>query len=301
MVRLRKNKNKLKIALCSILGFFVAIGGVLGILVLAPLMEGEKVMPEVESAVSEKNDPGGKTFEEHLAEGDGGYKTLTYLAYVLSRQPYYHSEANTVSTSMSMSQYTNSYKDYKDGVLISSDVTYGVKNEGTQAVFLPDGDENGRGAGVYMRKADSTISSESTGTENIEWGEDVTYYDRDSYLVTYGEYSTEMTVYLLTSETITDWDDAVDNGDGTYTQKFYLDAEKAAYYYQYAMKTRGGLLMLPVFTEITLLQCSADRRRGKGEDKPLYLDGQHVCHHDDLFIRRALLRRGALRLLRRLF
>ena len=252
MVRLRKSKNKLKIILCCILGFIVAVGGIVGILVLVPLMEGEKEPPVVDSAVNEKNDPGDMTYEQHAASGDDGYRTLTYLAYVLSEQPYYHSESVTVSVApFNMTQYTKSFKDYSDGIMISSDLTYGIKNAGTQAAFVPDGNEEGRGAGVYMRTSSGSMNADSTGT-SVSWNDDVVYYDRESYLYAYGEYSTEMTVYLLTEETITSWDPATDNGDGTYTQTFYLDAEKACYYYQYAMKTRGGLLTLPVFESISM-------------------------------------------------
>lgn len=252
MVRLRKSKNKLKIILCCILGFIVAVGGIVGILVLVPLMEGEKEPPVVDSAVNEKNDPGDMTYEQHAASGDDGYRTLTYLAYVLSEQPYYHSESVTVSVApFNMTQYTKSFKDYSDGIMISSDLTYGIKNAGTQAAFVPDGNEEGRGAGVYMRTSSGSVNADSTGT-SVSWNDDVVYYDRESYLYAYGEYSTEMTVYLLTEETITSWDPATDNGDGTYTQTFYLDAEKACYYYQYAMKTRGGLLTLPVFESISM-------------------------------------------------
>ena len=252
MVRLRKSKNKLKIILCCILGFIVAVGGIVGILVLVPLMEGEKEPPVVDSAVNEKNDPGDMTYEQHAASGDDGYRTLTYLAYVLSEQPYYHSESVTVSVApFNMTQYTKSFKDYSDGIMISSDLTYGIKNAGTQAAFVPDGNEEGRGAGVYMRTSSGSVNADSTGT-SVSWNDDVVYYDRESYLYAYGEYSTEMTVYLLTEETITSWDPATDNGDGTYTQTFYLDAEKACYYYQYAMKTRGGLLTLPVFQSISM-------------------------------------------------
>ena len=252
MVRLRKSKNKLKIIICCILGFIVAVGGIVGILVLVPLMESEKEPPVVDSAVNEKNDPGDMTYEQHAASGDDGYRTLTYLAYVLSEQPYYHSESVTVSVApFNMTQYTKSFKDYSDGIMISSDLTYGIKNAGTQAAFVPDGNEEGRGAGVYMRTSSGSVNADSTGT-SVSWNDDVVYYDRESYLYAYGEYSTEMTVYLLTEETITSWDPATDNGDGTYTQTFYLDAEKACYYYQYAMKTRGGLLTLPVFESISM-------------------------------------------------
>ena len=249
MVRLRKSHTKLKIALCSVCGFFVAIGGVLGIWVLSSALQGEKEVVRPEDTVSVRKElPTGGTYSELKSDG---LDTLGYLAYVLDRQEFYHSESSTSSVAMIATQTTQSFKDYKDGIMLSSDFTYGFVSAGTQSCFVPDGNENGEGAGVYMRTSNGSVNSSSTGT-NTNWNDDVRYYPEEEYLYTYGQYSTEMTVYILNDETVTSWDEVRDNGDGTYSQKFYLDAEKAAYYYQYAMKTRGGLDTLPIFKSVTL-------------------------------------------------
>ena len=249
MVRLRKSHTKLKIALCSVCGFFVAIGGVLGIWVLSSALQGEKEVVRPEDTVSVRKElPSGGTYSELKSDG---LDTLGYLAYVLDRQEFYHSESSTSSVAMIATQTTQSFKDYKDGIMLSSDFTYGFVSAGTQSCFVPGGNENGEGAGVYMRTSNGSVNSSSTGT-NTNWNDDVRYYPEEEYLYTYGQYSTEMTVYILNDETVTSWDEVRDNGDGTYSQKFYLDAEKAAYYYQYAMKTRGGLDTLPIFKSVTL-------------------------------------------------
>ena len=249
MVRLRKSHTKLKIALCSVCGFFVAIGGVLGIWVLSSALQGEKEVVRPDDTVSVRKElPSGGTYSELKSDG---LDTLGYLAYVLDRQEFYHSESSTTSVALIATQTTQSFKDYKDGIMLSSDFTYGFVSAGTQSCFVPDGNENGEGAGVYMRTSSGSVSSSSTGT-NTTWNNDVRYYPEEEYLYTYGQYSTEMTVYILNDETVTSWDEVRDNGDGTYSQKFYLDAEKAAYYYQYAMKTRGGLDTLPIFKSVTL-------------------------------------------------
>ncbi len=249
MVRLRKSHTKLKIALCSVCGFFVAIGGVLGIWVLSSALQGEKEVVRPEDTVSVRKElPSGGTYSELKSDG---LDTLGYLAYVLDRQEYYHSESSTSSVALIATQTTQSFKDYKDGIMLSSDFTYGFVSAGTQSCFVPGGNENGEGAGVYMRTSNGSVNSSSTGT-NTNWNDDVRYYPEEEYLYTYGQYSTEMTVYILNDETVTSWDEVRDNGDGTYSQKFYLDAEKAAYYYQYAMKTRGGLDTLPIFKSVTL-------------------------------------------------
>ena len=249
MVRLRKSHTKLKIALCSVCGFFVAIGGVLGIWVLSSALQGEKEVVRPEDTVSVRKElPSGGTYSELKSDG---LDTLGYLAYVLDQQEFYHSESSTSSVAMIATQTTQSFKDYKDGIMLSSDFTYGFVSAGTQSCFVPGGNENGEGAGVYMRTSNGSVNSSSTGT-NTNWNDDVRYYPEEEYLYTYGQYSTEMTVYILNDETVTSWDEVRDNGDGTYSQKFYLDAEKAAYYYQYAMKTRGGLDTLPIFKSVTL-------------------------------------------------
>ncbi len=249
MVRLRKSHTKLKIALCSVCGFFVAIGGVLGIWVLSSALQGEKEVVRPEDTVSVRKElPSGGTYSELKSDG---LDTLGYLAYVLDRQEFYHSESSTSSVALIATQTTQSFKDYKDGIMLSSDFTYGFVSAGTQSCFVPGGNENGEGAGVYMRTSNGSVNSSSTGT-NTNWNDDVRYYPEEEYLYTYGQYSTEMTVYILNDETVTSWDEVRDNGDGTYSQKFYLDAEKAAYYYQYAMKTRGGLDALPIFKSVTL-------------------------------------------------
>ena len=249
MVKLRKSHNKLKIILCSVLGAIVAVGGVLGIWKLSTALSGDKVIDAPDNTVSVRKElPSGATYTQLHSDG---LDTLGYLAYVLDRQEYYHSVANTVSTALIATQYTNSFKDYKDGIMLSSDFTYGFTGAGTQSCFVPDGNANGEGAGVYMRTSSGSVNGSTTGT-GANWNDDVVYYDKDTYLYKYGQYSTEMTVYILNEETVLSWDDVVENGDGTYSQTFYLDAEKAAYYYQYAMQTRGGLDTLPEFESITL-------------------------------------------------
>ena len=92
MVRLRKSHTKLKIALCSVCGFFVAIGGVLGIWVLSSALQGEKEVVRPEDTVSVRKElPSGGTYSELKSYG---LDTLGYLAYVLDRQEFYHSESS---------------------------------------------------------------------------------------------------------------------------------------------------------------------------------------------------------------
>ena len=255
MVKLRKGHTKLKLALIAVLGFIIGLGGTVGIWWGYSYIQGLKGTPDI-SVENKQNyklaTPEGKSYSDLLAEGPvSGLDTVGYLAWTLGQQSEYHSQSQTTSTAVIATQTTNSYKDYKDGIMVSSDFTYGFTAAGTQACFVPQGNEEGKGAGVYMRHETDSPNSSTTGT-SAQWGEEILYYDRDAYLTTYGEYSTEMTVYLLNEETITGWEPATDNGDGTFTQVVELDAPKATYYYRYAMMTRGGLDRLPEFDEITL-------------------------------------------------
>ena len=249
MARLRKAHTKLKIVLCCVLGFIVAAGGAFVIWYMCSALGGDKVVEAPDDTENLKIPVAeGMTFS---TENPDGLTTIGHLAWMLDQQQAYHSSSTTVSTALIATQYTNSFKDYKDGIMLSSDFTYGFVGAGTQSCFVPNGNAEGKGAGVYMRTSSGNVGSSTTGT-NADWKDDVVYYDKESYLYKYGQYSTEMTVYILNAETVESWNEATANGDGTFTQTFNLNAEKAAYYYQYAMQTRGGLDKLPEFSEISL-------------------------------------------------
>ena len=249
MARLRKAHTKLKIVLCCVLGFIVAAGGAFAIWYMCSALGGDKVVEAPDDTENLKIPVAeGMTFS---TENPDGLTTIGHLAWMLDQQQAYHSSSTTVSTALIATQYTNSFKDYKGGIMLSSDFTYGFVGAGTQSCFVPNGNAEGKGAGVYMRTSSGNVGSSTTGT-NADWKDDVVYYDKESYLYKYGQYSTEMTVYILNAETVESWNEATANGDGTFTQTFNLNAEKAAYYYQYAMQTRGGLDKLPEFSEISL-------------------------------------------------
>ena len=79
MVRLRKSYNKLKIALCCVLGFIVALGGVVGIWWLnSQLSAPAHTEVEVDDKTNYKlATPQGKTYSDLLEEGGvSGVDTL---------------------------------------------------------------------------------------------------------------------------------------------------------------------------------------------------------------------------------
>lgn len=175
-------------------------------------------------------------------------ENLAYVAYVLENQPQYHCYTYTVTNAAIATQYTRSYKDHKDGVTISSDITYSsMVKSGSQALFI-----NGKdGPEVYMRFSEAPKSD--TDHLNAKWSQGApVHYNEQSYLYTYGLFQTELTNYIINSETILDSQEVKVNGDGTYSQKVVLDPVASTYYYQYGMKTRGGLGGYPEFQTVNL-------------------------------------------------
>lgn len=175
-------------------------------------------------------------------------ENLAYMAYVLDNQSQYHCYTYTVTQASIATQYTKSYKDYRDGVTISSDITYSsMVKSGSQACFVNSAD----GQEAYMRYSAAPDAETTNLTAQWETGSPY-YFDTQTYLTTYGLFQTEMTNYIINAETITDSSAATDNGDGTYSQSVVLDPVASTYYYQYGMKTRGGLTGFPEFQNVSL-------------------------------------------------
>lgn len=192
-----------------------------------------------------------------LPTAHSGIDNLAYMAYVLDNQESYHVYASNSSKASGVTQVTKTWKDYKSqsltgvpgGVMVCSDIsTSSFVKAATQSLFINNE--------VYMRGGDKPSSSSTCTNENWHTSPPE-YYDRESYLAKYGEFSTELSVYILNEETVTGYDEVVTNEDGTYSQKFYLDNNKSVYYYQNGMKTRGGLKVLPIFNKIELT-CTFD-------------------------------------------
>ncbi|MGN0815054.1 MAG: hypothetical protein ACI4MH_07470, partial [Candidatus Coproplasma sp.] len=175
-------------------------------------------------------------------------ENLAYVAYVLDSQPQYHCYTYTVTNASIATQYTKSYKDYKDGVTVSSDITYSsMVKSGSQAVFVNG--ENGQEA--YMRFSEAPDAN--TDHLNAKWSNGApVHFNEQAYLYTYGLFQTELTNYIINAQTIIDSKEIKVNGDGTYTQSVTLDPKASTYYYQYGMKTRGNLGSYPDFQSVKL-------------------------------------------------
>ena len=178
---------------------------------------------------------------------------IGYMAYVMDHQQFYHSYAYNSTKSTGYEQVTQSWKDYKNAdlsgegrsIMVSSDLSYSsLIKSSTQSCFL--GSEK-----AIIRNGGKPSSTKTTPLD-IEWASGTPdIYDKDGYKVVYGEFSTEISVYVINKDTLASADPVVVNEDGTYSQKYYLN-ENAGVWYQYGMKTRGGLKNYPEFKKIEI-------------------------------------------------
>lgn len=175
-------------------------------------------------------------------------ENMGYIASVFDRQTQYHSYSYGVTVASINTQTTRTFKDYKDGVLLTTDLTYSsMVKGGTQTCTLINDDGEYE---IYFRTSGEPDAN--TLPTQAEWSREAPLiFTERSYHFTYGLPPTELFNYIVNENTIIDSRAAVDNGDGTYTQSFVLDPKASTYYYQFGMKTRGGLSGYPEFKAIS--------------------------------------------------
>ena len=183
-----------------------------------------------------------------LPTAHSGTENLAYIAAVLDSQTKWHSYGYTTSNASIATQITRTWKDYSDGVLITSDITYSsMVKSGSQTCTVEGAD----GAQVYFRS--SGVPDSSTTHLTAAWDANPpTYYAESAFYKTYGLLQTELSSYIINDESVLESSEVTVNSDGTYTQSFVLDPKLSTYYYQYGMKTRGGLAAYPVFESVNL-------------------------------------------------
>lgn len=184
------------------------------------------------------------------------YSAVENLAYLVGKfdsQTQYHSYTEGVTAAAIATQVTKNWRDYKDGVLVNSDITYSsLVKTGTQACVVFGEDENGqRKADTFFRLSETPLA-DSTST-SVEWDQNApTYFTENSYNYTYGFLPNELFNYAVNSETVISSEEIKVESDGTYTLNFTLDNEGSTFFYQFGMKKRGGLSDYPVFHQIKL-------------------------------------------------
>lgn len=178
-----------------------------------------------------------------------GMENVSYMAYVLAHRSAYQSESfgsvNTKIGFISYRQEVETYKDCKGGILIATDVARSsLVNTATQTCYVGD---------RVLWRTPASKSAKDWDGRNTRWADGTpSIASVNDYVKTYGLPSTEFSVYRLTPDTLTDWSDVTDNGDGTYTQSIYPNPATATAYYAVRMQAMGGLSDLPVFSRIEI-------------------------------------------------
>ncbi|MGN0807732.1 MAG: hypothetical protein ACI4MN_04710, partial [Candidatus Coproplasma sp.] len=242
-----KINSKFKKVICSILAAACVSSAAIGIAGCMPKSV-------------DKSEPVGRNVKTDRATPptDGSlptaYSTAENLAYIVGKfdsQTQFHTYTEGVTAAAIATQVTKNWKDYKDGVLVNSDITYSsMVKTGTQSCTVIGKDENGeRKADTYFRLSETPTAS-STSTTAV-WKQDApTYFSENAYNYTYGLLPTELFNYAVNKDTIISSDEIKVESDGTYTLNFTLDNEDSTFFYQFGMKTRGGLSDYPEFQQI---------------------------------------------------
>ncbi len=170
-----------------------------------------------------------------------GLENIGYMAGRLAASDNYHVEATSDVSAKIIIDYhqaVETIKDYRDGVMVSTDISKSsLVNTASQVCFM-DGN-------ALMRRPKSSSASDWNGSDT-EWKTETPLkYDYESYLPLYGLFGTEFSVYVINEETLLSASEVTALGDGLYLQTFSFDTELAAVYYRARMKTMGGLAELP--------------------------------------------------------
>ena len=184
------------------------------------------------------------------------YSAADNLAYIVGKfdsQTQYHTYTEGVTAAAIATQVTKNWKDYKNGVLVNSDITYSsMVKSGTQSCTVFGKDDEGKDvADTYFRTSETP--AENTTSTSAVWKQDApTYFSENAYNYTYGFLPSELFNYAVNSNTIISSEELKVESDGTYTLSFSLDPVGSTFYYQFGMKTRGGLSDYPEFKQIQL-------------------------------------------------
>ena len=192
-----------------------------------------------------------------LPTAHSGVENLAYIAKAFEEQPQYHMYSYTITSAAIATQFTRSYRDYKDGVLITSDITYSsLVKSGVQTCTVFNED---KGEYEMYQRASGEPSSDTVST-TASWEETAPiYFSKAAFYRTYGLLQTELTGLILNEDSVIESGEVHANPDGTFTQSFVLDPVVSTYYYSFGMKTRGGLSGYPSFQSVDLTVTFTDK------------------------------------------
>ena len=192
-----------------------------------------------------------------LPTAHSGTENLAYIAHVLDEQSQFHVYTYTLTNAAIATQITRGYRDYKNGILISSDITYSsMVKSGSQTCTLFN--EAKGEYEVYFRA--SAAPEADTTAATAQWNTEAPlYFSKNAYYHTYGLLQTELTNFIINDDSVLESSEVKVNPDGTYTQSYVLDPVISTYYYSFGMKTRGGLSGYPTFQSVTMSVTFTDK------------------------------------------
>ena len=176
-------------------------------------------------------------------------ENIGYLNNRFKRQTNWYLEMHGTTSTPVGPQSVNTFKQYLNGTMIMADITSsGLVKAARQFCYV--GDE------VMWRLGSSYTGESFEAMQTIRWntGEPYAHMTIENFKKKNGLPGTEMCVYIINEQTLLSADDVKDNGDGTYSQTYYLDSaqDKAPAHYVNQMKFTGGLTDLPKFDYITV-------------------------------------------------
>ncbi len=186
------------------------------------------------------------------------YSATTNVGYIigrLSERTFYHTDstAEVSATTMGINVRQDIYatKDYKDGVMITSQVS--VSGNETFAPSKAMQKFFGESS-VVVRNAASDRADDWNGADT-EWGSGApsAIYTNDEYLAKYGLPATEICDFIINEETIVSESEVTfDASTGLYSLTVDLDTTTSVAYYLNNMRTMGNLSTNPEFKTVRI-------------------------------------------------
>lgn len=245
-----KMPKKKKIVLISVLTFVAAI------LITAAILVGLIFRP---ANIPEREDLGFETVCYELPDDNDptahtGVENIGYMNWRLQHQSVWYSEAHVFVDNSTDDQNVSTYKQYHDGVLISTDISVSnLVNKAVQYCQVRGGDvvlfRNSKGGKSTFAGVNTPWKTEKPDGHTIE-----------DYKLKKGLPPLEFSVYIINEDTVKDYTDVIDNGDGTYSQTLYFNFESepagndATYWYKTEMvyKANGMMKAEPQFSEVSV-------------------------------------------------
>ena len=236
-----KHHRRLVKGLAGVAACAVLVGGTFAVNALFFNKAAPNTVEEGFVTVSYELPTDGSTPDMHSALENIGYMNTRFRA----QTSYYSEMSGTVDTMLT--QQVNTWKQYSGGVLVQTDITRSsMVNSARQFCYVGDR--------VIWRDAAGGPSTYNGLDTEWQTGDPAGNMTIDDFKASRGLPGTEFSVYVINEDTLLGAEEVVGNGDGTYSQTYYLDpaTDKAPAYYVNQMMTTGGLTGLPTFEYITV-------------------------------------------------